>query len=299
MTAIIVSGADSAFFRLMKGTFLSLKARTLPGGVSLGALDCGLAPGEVAWLESEGIAVVQPGWDIRQPDPEKVPSYQKAYFARPFLPKHFPGHDSYMWMDADTWVQDAAAVELYLDAAKDGAIAIAPEADRAYERHGHDLKWRTLFGVPVGATSFMYRRYRRAWGREAAMRLATRPVLNNGVFALRGDAPHWAAWADAYQRGQDNYPDALRRVLDQASLNYAIYEADLPRALLPAWCNWMVNLAAPLVDADSGELREPHPPYRRLGIVHLAHQTKDAPQWLATTAGDQTERTLLYRGGDY
>ena len=50
----------------------------------------------------------------------------KAQFARPFLPRHFPGYETYLWIDADAWLQDWRAVELYVAAACGDRLAITP-----------------------------------------------------------------------------------------------------------------------------------------------------------------------------
>ncbi|MGH6976466.1 MAG: hypothetical protein ACREED_05505 [Stellaceae bacterium] len=38
------------------------------------------------------------------------PRLDRAAF--PFLRRYFPGYDVYLWLDGDTWVQDAEAIEL-------------------------------------------------------------------------------------------------------------------------------------------------------------------------------------------
>jgi hypothetical protein len=66
----------------------------------------------------------------------------RAITARPFLPKYFPGHETYLWMDADTWLQEWYPIDWYVAAAADGRLAIAPQVDRAYRHPRGVLNWR-------------------------------------------------------------------------------------------------------------------------------------------------------------
>ena len=79
--------------------------------------------------------IVGPGWDIEFPGRDRMPETFKAQVARPFLPRHFPGYQMYLWIDADAWLQDWRAVELYCARRVASSLAITPEIDRAYKRH--------------------------------------------------------------------------------------------------------------------------------------------------------------------
>jgi len=52
--------------------------------------------------------------------------------ARPYLPKHFPGHAVYLWIDADAWVQDDTVLDIFVSGARRGMLAVVPEVDRGY-----------------------------------------------------------------------------------------------------------------------------------------------------------------------
>jgi hypothetical protein len=177
-----------------------------------------------------------------------------------------------MWLDADAWVQDWAAVELFFRAAETGSLAIVPELDRAYRNFFH--AWEEFHGVLSAG-------YAAAFDAAMAERLARHPLLNNGAFALRADAPHWRAWADtlgsALQRSRNE-------LIDMTTLNHLVYDQGLPAHFLPAWCNWICHHAPPRRDPVSGQLTEPYLPYQRLGIVHLTLWMKD-------------RRDLAYGGG--
>ena len=144
---LIASGADRRYFPLLRDTVLSVQS--LHRDTAIGILDFGLAPKHREWLAGRVSHLIQPGWDFDFPDRERTPETRKAQLSRPFLRRHFPGYETYLWIDADAWVQDWRAVELYLAAAGRDKLAITPEIDRAYKRHykrpkifGWTLSWK-------------------------------------------------------------------------------------------------------------------------------------------------------------
>ncbi|HTZ36597.1 MAG TPA: hypothetical protein VMB84_11265 [Stellaceae bacterium] len=279
---IVVSAADSGYFPLLSDMVLSVRARDRD--VPLGVLDLGLAPAELGWLEECGCRIVRPGWDIDFPRQARMPETFKAQVARPFLPRHFPGFATYLWLDADAWLQDWRAVELYCAAAAEGRLAISVEIDRAYKRH---YKRPKLFG-----RTLPWRCYREAFGWRVANRLGRNPFANCGVFALQGDAPHWEVWARLTAR-------VLQRTqfffAEQIALNYAIFGEGLPADLLPAYCNWAVGDAAPVFDRARGLFVEPYTPHEVIGVVHLAgREQKNKLFRLACLDGGTIETSLRY-----
>jgi len=181
---LIASGSDSGYFPLLRDTVLSILAQRR--SVGIGVLDFGLAPDQRAWLADRVTHLVRPGWDLDFPDRERTPETRKAQLSRPFLRRHFPGYATYLWIDADAWLQDWRAIELYVAAAGHDKLAITPEIDRSYKRH---YKRPKVFGWTLS-----WKCYREAFGWRVADRLGRNPIVNCGVFALHHDAPHWEAW---------------------------------------------------------------------------------------------------------
>jgi hypothetical protein len=254
---LIVSGADSTYFPLLRDTVLSLQ--THRPDATIGILDVGLEPEQQRWLAGRVTHLVHPGWDIDFPSRAQTREGRKAQFARPFLPRHFPGYETYLWIDADAWLQDWRVIELFVEAARSGKLAIVPEIDRAYKRH---YKRPKLFGLTLA-----WKNYREAFGWRVADRLGRNPMVNCGVFALRGDAPHWEAWARIMARVAQRTRFFF---VEQTALNYAIFAEHLPVDFLPAYCNWMPGDAAPAFDAEHGLFVEPYSPHEPIGIMHLA-----------------------------
>ena len=203
--------------------------------------------------------IVRPAWDLDFPGRERTSETLKAQVARPFLRRHFPGYEIYLWIDADAWLQDGRAIDLYMQAAGRDKLAITPEIDRAYKRH---YKRPKLFGWTLA-----WKNYREAFGWRIADRLGRNPMVNCGVFALHRDAPHWDAWARILA-------EVLQRTrfffVEQVALNYAIFAEHLPANFLPAYCNWMPGDAPPAFDAARGLFVEPYAPHEVIGVMHLA-----------------------------
>jgi hypothetical protein len=260
---IIVSGADARYFDLLAGQVRSIRAKPAGATMALGVLDVGLEPAQRDWLAAQGVKLVAPGWDLGFPGRAETPLFRQAQYGRPFLPRHFPGHDLYMWLDADAWVQDWAAIELFFRAAATGSLAIVPELDRSYRNFFE--AWEEFHGVIRAG-------YAAAFGEAMADRLVRHPLLNNGAFALAADAPHWQDWADtlsgALQRSRNE-------LIDMTTLNHVIYVQGLPAHFLPAWCNWICHHAPPRKKGASEPWVEPYLPHQKLGILHLTLWMKD------------------------
>jgi len=254
---LIASAADRAYFPLLRDMVLSVRAQC--PAATIGILDLGLEAEHRNWLSARVAHLVRPDWDVDFPDRVRRPDTFKAQVARPFLRRHFPGYEMYLWIDADAWLQDWRAVELYCAAAGLDKLAITPEIDRAYKRH---YKRPKLFGWTLA-----WKNYRRAFGWRTADRLGRNPIVNCGVFALHRDAPHWDAWArimsQVLQRTQFFF-------VEQVALNYTIFAEHLPVNFLPAYCNWMPGDAAPAFDAERRLFVEPYAPHEVIGIMHLA-----------------------------
>ena len=281
---VIVSAADSGYFPLLRDLVLSIRDKAEGRTTPIGAFDLGLSAEQRGWLGEQGVALAEPGWDVDFPRRKRTPLIRKAQIARPFLRRYFPGYATYLWIDADAWVQEWSAVEMLLAAAAAGKLAICPELDRSYKRH---YKRPKLFGMTL-----QWRCYRTAYGLRVADRMGRNPMLNCGVFALRGDSPSWDAWIAAMKT-------ALQRTnfvfIEQIALNYAVFAGTIAATFLPASCNWLCGDAAPMWDEGRRRLVEPNAPHSPLGILHLAGEgQKEKSFTLATTAGGSLISGLRY-----
>ncbi len=296
----IVCAADQNYFELLKGLINSIQDKPEGKSVPISVLDLGFTEDQIKWLDERIAHRVVPEWDFDVPPRFCAPSHFRALLARPFLPRYFPGYEVYHFIDADAWVQDWSAVELYVRAAWKGKLAITPQIDRAYNTN---YKRSKRLGRTQNFKSFKW-----SYGWKTADRLGRNPILNAGVFALASDAPHWSLWEEAIDKALNRFtvfprkgwPHLHFKLLEQTALNYVVFGDLAPAALLPATCNWFCALAAPMIDAETTSLVEPNEPYAPLGIIHLAGEDFQNKEFdLLTTDGRHFSTGLRYDGSPF
>ena len=289
----IVSAADARFFELLRNLVRSIRRQARGCDAALHVLDVGLSQEQREELAQLGVVLETARNDFGVKITDGMPPHVLALLSRAWLPEYFPGFDAYLWIDADAELQDWRSVELYVEGARRGALAITPEADRAYALPRIKLR----LGRPWKIKHWLYERSRNVYSREDVQLLANRNVLNCGVFALARDAPHWDAWRESFDAALARGHHA-RWIEggDQLSLCHAVYTRDLPVELLPAWCNWSCIHALPAVDPETGLLVEPYLPHAVLSIVHAVGMTAEQatqPRSLVALDGSRVERPLL------
>ncbi len=277
-STVIITAANAKFFRLLAGLMLSIERHQGPHKTAVGFLDIGLTPEQRDWLAPRIAQRVEPGWDLELPEKlRREKPHLRALTARPFLPSYFPGYDTYLWIDADVWLQDWRGVELYVRGAQLADLAATPHTDRAY---------RFNRAIPQHS----YQQFTAGYGKAVAGELAHRQHLNAGIFAAQADSPLWSAWADAYQKGIVTSSGVMTN--DQTALNVACHSGGLRMQLLPALYNWQCHLALPLWDPRAGRFCEPHLPNAALSMVHLTHTAKDSAYSIRGLDGKVREMTL-------
>ncbi|MGY2837893.1 class I SAM-dependent methyltransferase, partial [Thermostichus sp. MS-CIW-41] len=296
-STIIVTGADSKFFELVQGTILSIREKPQGSSVDIAFLDVGCTPEQLKWISQHVDYIVEPGWTYDIPDIDRQPGYLKAQLCRPFIADYFPGYEVYIWLDADTWVQDWSAIELFILGARRKGFAIAIEP------------LNTLFTPSVSLhVSFLFAKY---WDyfhltdcTPEHSNLHLMPVLNTGAISGRSDSFVWSRWK--YRLGQciSNLSRVFRGLDkpyygEKHALNATIYRdcgIDIVE-LLPSHCHWACHQKLPLWDPQRKLWVDCFPPHNPIGIMHLAGDAKLAPTHIAlTTEGFKVEVSLRYPG---
>ena len=272
----IVSGSDAAYFGLLRGLIRAIRETPEMASSPIYIFDAGLAPEQRQWLVERGATIAKPQWAFAR----TVPEFIAMLATRPRIPQCFPGHDVYLWIDADAWPQRFEAVMTYCRAALDKGFAVTPEVHPAYN---------------AGELGKAHRRIRGWFGPDVVAALEGTAPINLGVFAGAAGAPHWSVWSNRVDRWlTGSMTQEVDFNADQTALNMVVHADRIETALLPARYNWICHTAPPMVTPDGATLLEPVAPYTPLGMIHMTLWTKKGPQRLATPEGGFVSRPLTY-----
>jgi lipopolysaccharide biosynthesis glycosyltransferase len=261
MRTLVVTAANEMFAPLLRGLVGSLQQWGTDQFTALACFDLGLALESRTWLERFASHIAVPDWDLPVDSQLRAAKPDlRALTVRPFLRDYFPGYDVYLWIDADAWVQEQSALQLYVSLAAQGHLVAAQEVDRAYRQTEGIFSWRAG-------------RMAQCYGQQAANQTIWGTYFNNGVFALHAQASHWAPWAKWFRAGLETSGGLL--CCDQTALNYAIWQEQLPVYPLSARYNWLCHLAVPAFDMMRNQFFEPFEPRQTIGIMHLAGDSKN------------------------
>lgn len=291
----LVTGSDSNYYPLLREWIHSVRRFPESAQMDICVLDAGLTGSHKTELSGLVQAVVSPQW------PKEIPAKKvegkeqlKSCVCRPFIREIFPGYDIYMWMDADTWVQNWSGIQMFIDAAlsKPESLIITNEEDRAYDA-GIKLKW--LWRWPWRIGSFYYSNAKKAFDYKTAKALLQRSVMSAGCFALSAHAPHWQRWqelvASAAAKGK-------LFTAEQLCLGVIVYLEGYKAEFLPSYTHWLCS--RPLKwDAVNKQFVEPYIPNEPISLLHLTavdalRASHKATKTFETTDGQTVEMSLRY-----
>ena len=289
MSTLVVFCCDQTYFPLAKGLVLSFQSAGLEqSGIALGFIDIGCNPESLKWFADQGIRIV-PYSALMAIDDMRLVSghvrYHLAQLCRPHLPRLFPGVSCLIWLDSDLWVQIGDSLKQLASWATGDRerIFICPEWHYSYATMNNDI---LSFHVRnVGSY------YAEAYGQELALKLAVRPFLNTGVFAMAAESPLWDMWATELRAliTRKYSHNASLHMADGLSLTRLVAETSRGVLVDPLF-NFACIWALPVRD-DAGVVRVPLPPYSPIGIVHLNMWT--------TRRRFYFENRLLFQEGRY
>ena len=128
------------------------------------------------------------------------------------------------------------------------------------------------------------------WGGADPLTVGVTAAVWGAAWAKSGAG--WTAWAEDLQ-------DALMRVdpvqplVEQCSLNHAIYTGKLPFSPLAAKFNWICAEALPVWDSQRNLLCDPSIPHDPLSIIHL-NDLKAMPVEINCTDGSVRQTQLTW-----
>ncbi len=285
MSFVIITAADAHYFELVQGAIRSVREKPQGQTVAIGFVDLGCTDEQLQWLQQTVTFIQRVDWEFEFPGQNTAPEHLKGLLVRPFLPKYFPGFEQYLWLDADAWVQDWTAIELYIQGAARRGLAVVPELERSSPRE---------YGMLPKFWEWAAYKYQLAYGEDIGRELCSYPMLNAGVFALRHDAPHWQVWADCLKQGLQQ----STALIDHLALNLAVYGYGLfeQTEILPSWCNWTCHYCGlPAWNSETAQFVEPYLPHTPIGILHLTDRKLERAV-LKTTTNDRVAVSLRYGG---
>ncbi|UBF28965.1 hypothetical protein K9N68_14660 [Kovacikia minuta CCNUW1] len=296
VSVLIASAADAAYFGWLNDLITSVLTtraslqRSLDYDLALGCFDVGLTEQQQHWLQQNGVQLVEPLWHVIDEEQSKdITPFLRALLAKAFLSEYFPGYDIYLWIDADAWVQDWRAIDLFVQGAHERkGLAIVPELTRNSPGFYGQLD-----------TVLQYHReiLIRLTDEETANQLYLYPLLNLGAYALHKNALHWINWQLCLQRMLQAHPPEF--MMETVSLVVAAYGCAGFEQIefLPAWCNWTTHsMTLPCWDREQSCFVERYLPRHPIGILHLSGMKykNDSIQVVPTVQGDQIEMSLRY-----
>ena len=280
----IVTSCDERYAPLAKGLILSLRAAGFPAEhQQICLLDIGCSEATRQWMTAQGVQLEKLRAEEHIPfKTDHLPKHITAMAFRPFMREVFPGFDVYLWIDSDTWVQQASSIHLFFHLATtgDASIAISPLIDVNYKLQFDAQKFqadlRAIYAAIYGGV-----------GED----LSYQPILGAGVFAMHRDSQIWAAWAGqlpvVYRRDYSRLPAALH-LAEQTALNRVVYSLGKP-AFVEAIHNYHLCAgSAAWIDGQlcsgtvvwSGERLR----HRPIGIAHLCSLSTYADKYVRAMA---------------
>ncbi|MEZ5738109.1 MAG: hypothetical protein R3E68_00735 [Burkholderiaceae bacterium] len=281
---VLITATSAKFFEPYLDLLDSLAAVGLRKQYDIGLIDLGLTPGQRELLRLRGAQIQPARWPVCPP-PEQDRIEFVSFVARPWAREFFPGYDTYVWMDADMWVQSADFWAPMMEGARRTGLAVPAEIDEDYGP------------PPMSGHLWMLKHLRAAIGLPGALRLLRRPMINNGLFAMRADAPHWGAW----QRYTSRLVERAHRTVavDQVALFLTIHRDRLPTHLLGASANWVCSLAVPGWDDERQRFITPGPSRRAIDVIHNTTPSRGRRFTVVGTSGATMSRFLHRPGGHF
>jgi hypothetical protein len=249
----VVTAADAAMEDLAKDLCTSLAERA----ADLSIIDIGMTAPARAWFADRGVPVIDyPSFDEQ---PDFASSYYKALYIRPFLPRLVKA-ETIMWIDADCWVQDDAAIDRFRARAEQrpGAFAICSMIDVDYPR---------CISAYIAYLDSYKPVYTALFSEEVATFLYGRPIFSGGVFCSGRNSIVWPKWAAELQRiyGEIKPSGSLGHIAEQSALNRILHQTGLFEVLTSDH-NWHCHCST-LERRDEGVVIVPSG--RMPKIVHL------------------------------
>jgi hypothetical protein len=294
-STIIVTGADSKYQESAFDLITSIQDTGF--ACDFGIVDAGLQPTYRQKMLDKGCQICNVS--IKSPLREAaqhVPQGWRSALLKPYISELFPRYETYIFLDADTWVQQRFALDYLQTYSAGGQLAIVSQRSRFHDRdsaRGNGVEFN-IFGQPLRANWYTMFSHKSKLTLNDKKLLASNPILNAGVFSLQAGSELWGLWQTAVIEAAHALPRGRQYAADQIGLGLAVYRNQMTVALLPETCNWM---SVWRFDEDTGLFTTTQPPFDPVGIIHLAGIDPRNPiREVKLSSGSEKLVDLTYRG---
>lgn len=274
---VLVTSANDAYYPFLASALGSLASARRRFGFDVVVLDLGLSDDKVLAIQTKwGAEVRRPEWCLDVPEELRVP-VNHAWASKTVLPQLVPGYDIYFWFDADGWAQGDRFFGAYIEAARQGKVAVVQEDDDVYA-----FDWR-IFKWDFGNLAWMVGPWR-GWR-------CYRLRVNAGFVAARADSRLWSCWRKRLEEGARR---TRKLSVDQHALKAAIVLDGVDMVDLGGAFNWICSRARPMFDVERGLFCLPYEPFEPIAILHLAGNSKQVEYDVRCVGGGTARKALLF-----
>lgn len=281
---VLVTACSGLFLDHYLDMLDSLADVGLSGQFDIGLIDLGMTAEQQTMLLARGIRIVPASWPIDPPLQQNA-LHLVAFAAKPFARDFFPGYQHYVWIDADMWAQTDEFWGALIAGADTHGVAVPIEVDAGYG----PMTWRNR--------AWMLRHYVNTYGLFEALQIYQQPVVNNGLFALRADAPQWTFWQAQFKRMVARTQRAL--AIDQLALIAMCHLDKQEVALLDARHNWVCSLGTPQFDAALNKFVKPGPAGQVISVMHITSPSRGRKHSVHYSDGKIVAQYLHRPGGRF
>lgn len=279
MKNLVVTAADEPYAPFLRDLLDSLQPHADALSISVACCDLGLSPATKDEISNRVSHLIAPEWPFRPHEKFAQERKNLSRAVRPFLPQLFAGYDTYIWIDADAWVQKSSGLQWLIQATRYADMAAIPTLHRSYALQPRDSEW-------------LLKRYEMAFGAVTAQRLMGQPYINSGVFAAPAKSPLWQRFANRFQAALDRWEGDF--LSDQAVLNGVTQLDSIRFEKLPAQVNWISHLCKPVWDPRAKQLVVPAMPFEPIMVLHNTFNKKSSVHTLPCMDGTTVETELTY-----
>jgi len=267
MKTAIITGSDKKYFYFLKNLVLSLNKSKCLNYADLCIFDVDLKKDQFFFLSKFANKIIKLDWSVQFNF--KAEEWKKLLVVRPFIKDYFPGYSNYIWLDADTIVQDHNFLFIFNKICNQNKLGIVSENSDFYTNNRPFGSFKKLFLNYYKARGWVIKNYVKFFGNAIAEKLFNKPLFNAGVFCMSSKSIIWNLWKRTFKKIILESNDEYCLNMDQASLNFVIYNNISELNVLDARFNWLVKNRIPLFDSKKKIYKIPFIPNDKISIIHF------------------------------